>query len=384
MASFLDVENSSKSINEILDDLVCKICRNPARPRKKVWYRCMSLHPICEKCVKKREVSFGEDFESASEDFQCPVCLMVPKPPIYQCTNGHFHCKDCHPKLKDCPVCRVYIIGRDIRALFVEQMIEKTMSRGLCSCGQPISNENCPMIKKLLTIRGLKFRCCHTKNGCKAVLEEYELEDHQSGCVFRLVPCLENAFFSKCERRVTLQDMLKHFEEAHAKSTFRSGLREIPLEQKLKSSSLEIMFQPFQLSYKVVFDNHTFVLAGKGRENVVYFWVYILESPNVAKNFSYTFKLYGSDDFTLLSFEGKVSAIDETFAMLISEAGRCFAMPTDIFLTNFKNVRRGFTFSLAIRNLMERDEDTEAEDDEEFEDQDKNYHRMLKEMVKSS
>ena len=38
---------------------------------------------------------------------ECPVCFeTIDSVPIYQCLNGHVVCKDCHPKLENCPICR--------------------------------------------------------------------------------------------------------------------------------------------------------------------------------------------------------------------------------------------------------------------------------------
>ena len=57
-------------------------------------------------------------------DLKCPVCLKIPQTtPIYRCCQGHIHCKDCHPRLKNCPVCRSSI-GRT-RALMVEKVITR-------------------------------------------------------------------------------------------------------------------------------------------------------------------------------------------------------------------------------------------------------------------
>ena len=40
-------------------------------------------------------------------NLECPVCLTVPRStPIYQCGNGHLLCKDCKPRLRECPICK--------------------------------------------------------------------------------------------------------------------------------------------------------------------------------------------------------------------------------------------------------------------------------------
>ena len=55
---------------------------------------------------------------------ECPICLTIPNEgPIYQCENGHIVCKDCHPKVKECPQCRCEL-GIN-RALQLEKILEK-------------------------------------------------------------------------------------------------------------------------------------------------------------------------------------------------------------------------------------------------------------------
>ena len=49
--------------------------------------------------------------EDIREDLECPVCQVIPKSvPIYQCKAGHIHCKECHPRLQNCPVCMNILI----------------------------------------------------------------------------------------------------------------------------------------------------------------------------------------------------------------------------------------------------------------------------------
>ena len=55
---------------------------------------------------------------------ECPVCFeSIGSTPIYQCPNGHVACKECFPKLSECPSCREPLGNRRNNAL--EQMVEK-------------------------------------------------------------------------------------------------------------------------------------------------------------------------------------------------------------------------------------------------------------------
>ena len=59
---------------------------------------------------------------------ECPVCFeTIDSVPIYQCRNGHVVCKNCHPKLETCPICRQLHDGL-IRNLKLEEMVERLQS----------------------------------------------------------------------------------------------------------------------------------------------------------------------------------------------------------------------------------------------------------------
>ena len=55
---------------------------------------------------------------------ECPLCFeTIDSVPIYQCRNGHVVCKNCHPKLETCPICRQLHDGP--RNLKLEEMVER-------------------------------------------------------------------------------------------------------------------------------------------------------------------------------------------------------------------------------------------------------------------
>ena len=46
------------------------------------------------------------------EELECPVCLEVSKAaPIFKCSDDHLICKECRPKVGECPQCREVLIG---------------------------------------------------------------------------------------------------------------------------------------------------------------------------------------------------------------------------------------------------------------------------------
>ena len=55
---------------------------------------------------KSIENQFEREFEAILK-LDCPVCLeKIESKHIFQCNNGHVICKNCIPKLEQCPICR--------------------------------------------------------------------------------------------------------------------------------------------------------------------------------------------------------------------------------------------------------------------------------------
>ena len=56
---------------------------------------------ILEKQIKEME-----------EELECPVCFEVPKvAPIFKCSDDHLICKECRPRVGECPQCREVFAG---------------------------------------------------------------------------------------------------------------------------------------------------------------------------------------------------------------------------------------------------------------------------------
>ena len=89
--------------------------------------------------------------QRVAKEMECPVCLEVPKTiPIFQCQQGHIHCKDCHPKLASCPLCRAKI--SEARSSIAEKIVSSLAGFH-------------PTIKCI-------------KIGCKEALHSQNFEDH--------------------------------------------------------------------------------------------------------------------------------------------------------------------------------------------------------------
>ena len=247
----------------------------------------------------------------------CHICETPARPGKtrwYRCHNLHQICQEC----------------------------KETNGKEKCYCNQPILIVYCEWTEKFLKkIKGSKLNCKNTKNGCKETFHENALEDHELECLFRLVPCMESK--SGCEAKLTLQNVIQHYEKEHLKDGLQS------IENKLKRVGGSIT------NVKMDLNGNVFIVKGQifGNKTAI-LWVYILGSPKEAKHFTYTLKLFGSK--STIMYVGKVAAIDESFDTLYM-AGKCFTFQFDTFKDQFKNEDGNYEYSLEIRNLKEEAKD---------------------------
>ena len=67
----------------------------------------------------------SEELREIARELECPVCMNVAKPPIYQCEEGHIICQQCKPNLENCPSCNKKYSEPTIRCRFAEKLSDK-------------------------------------------------------------------------------------------------------------------------------------------------------------------------------------------------------------------------------------------------------------------
>ncbi|XP_035704309.1 E3 ubiquitin-protein ligase SINAT3-like [Folsomia candida] len=133
------------------------------------------------------------------ELLQCPVCLELRKPPIFQCVEGHNVCQTCRPKLKNkCPVCR----GR--------------MPPGLRNRGLEVVYNHA------------LFFCCNKDYGCQTLVRGDQFETHLELCPHRQVMCKFMNDICQCSlyestKSHSFQDIEIHLRNGHGISEYNSG-----------------------------------------------------------------------------------------------------------------------------------------------------------------
>ncbi|XP_059627306.1 E3 ubiquitin-protein ligase SINAT2-like [Cornus florida] len=114
---------------------------------------------------------------------ECPVCMNLMYPPIYQCQNGHALCSNCKANIhKICPVCR-QVFG-SIRCLALEKVAE--------TLGLP---------------------CMWWNLGCQDIFPVHSKLGHEQNCRFRPYRCPYND--GKCSATGDIQFLLAHLKDDH-------------------------------------------------------------------------------------------------------------------------------------------------------------------------
>jgi E3 ubiquitin-protein ligase SIAH1 len=123
---------------------------------------------------------------------ECPVCMDVIPPPVWQCPNGHAICETCRVNTAfKCPSCRAST-STDIRCLILEQAAS-----------------------------GTHVPCRNKERGCEAVVLYEELRVHLDGCLHRPYRCPFNSDYAKpsCLWEGEASEVATHLHEVHRSRT---------------------------------------------------------------------------------------------------------------------------------------------------------------------
>lgn len=102
---------SMKAIDAKISDYSVCIVHVPAEPNTK---------PV------KDNDTISDELREIETELECPVCMEISRPPIYQCEEGHIICSSCKPLLTDCPHnCGKKYSEPPIRCRFAEKLSNK-------------------------------------------------------------------------------------------------------------------------------------------------------------------------------------------------------------------------------------------------------------------
>ena len=65
----------------------------------------MRTSQIIGKARRQDSTLRDAELQELEQELECPVCMEISRPPIYQCEEGHIICAACKPILTQCPSC---------------------------------------------------------------------------------------------------------------------------------------------------------------------------------------------------------------------------------------------------------------------------------------
>ena len=75
---------------------------------------------------KLSDIEPSDELREIERELECPVCMEIARPPIYQCEEGHIICAKCKPLLTNCPHnCGKKYSEPAIRCRFAEKLADK-------------------------------------------------------------------------------------------------------------------------------------------------------------------------------------------------------------------------------------------------------------------
>ena len=102
------------------------IIKNPVISNSKSTPNSESITSNVGKVSETKKKSKSSEMREVERELECPVCMEVSQPPIYQCEEGHIICSSCKPLLKVCPHnCGKKYSEPAIRCRFAEKLADR-------------------------------------------------------------------------------------------------------------------------------------------------------------------------------------------------------------------------------------------------------------------
>ena len=102
------------------------IIKNPVVSNSKSSPSSEKMTSDAKKPKDTKKNSKSAELREVERELECPVCMEVSRPPIYQCEEGHIICSSCKPLLKVCPHnCGQKYSEPAIRCRFAEKLADR-------------------------------------------------------------------------------------------------------------------------------------------------------------------------------------------------------------------------------------------------------------------
>jgi len=212
---------------------------------------------------------------------ECPVCFNIPRDlPLPSCPSGHFVCRPCKTRVRDCPTCR--------------QPMPANMTNSAVGA----------------LIEQVEHSCKFSDEGCRVKMLLKDLVNHEKTCLDRTITCP----YSGCAQVVKLSNFDSHALENEpdhhsmfiggggngngAKITFKIPQNCVAFQQTWYMGCFQALDELFHVNFVYHQASQCFVLS-----------IWLAKSSRVASKYRANLVIKG--DHHKLCFEGiKVSSVE--------------------------------------------------------------------------
>ena len=257
------------------------------------------------------------DFSLMKSLLECPVCYTIPRnQSIFLCSNSHKICQTCFDllELKICP-------------------------QGKCEYKdeQPMRNRD---LEKIIAECDIDLSCHNWREGCTVEAKKKELEEHETECDFRKVPCP----FS-CGSETMFRKIQDHLKESHRSTHFKGKGEFLSITWILKERHFSGNSKIFVNGVWENMDGQRFYCHLQKLDGKWISWICVEGGERTARKWKSKIKIKSKNADDNIEFEGNVFSIDCTKTELVS-SGECFTM-TDEEVRNLKNLNISNTDKLS-------------------------------------
>ncbi|XP_051223196.1 E3 ubiquitin-protein ligase SINA-like 7 [Lolium perenne] len=223
--------------------------------------------------VKKQNVAMGMDV------LDCPGCSTPLRPPIFQCSMGHFVCSSCRDKLpkKACSVCSWAILNR------------------------------CHGMERV--VDSIVVPCTYADHGCAEMISYHQKREHEEACPRAPCFCPEKG----CGFAGTTEALLDHF----------VGTHDWPMTRFQYYMPFDIQVKAGVHVLRGSKDGHLFLLRMVWLDSPLHGVSLVRVEPHACES-----KSWCSVGFSWFKGHYQISMLDEIRSTSLSDG-----LPTDYFLT---------------------------------------------------
>ena len=225
---------------------------------------------------------------------------------ISQILNKPLSCKICKKQVQVSKY-------RRYRCLADHQYFKRIENNRILADHQYCWNENndfcrCKTTEELLKSKNMLFNCANFNQGCQEILNEKAMLSHEIKCIYRTVTC------PKCEAKVSFHGLCDHLIENDFKN-----FTDNKLQWALREFDGKLFFVGIKDFSDKTFDH----------------WVYMIGTPDEAKNYRYTMENLGRNPTINFNCSGELFSVNIT-------PWKCFRIKFEILKAqNINNEQNG-------------------------------------------